>query len=183
MPATLLGFDVVLHPGRLALEVAEVIELGAADTGRAHHFDLLDRRRVQWKNALDTLAERDFPHRERGARSAAVHPDDDAFEDLNPFLVAFPDSHVNPHRIARPDGRPLGHLGLFDQLNRAHVATPSGSLLLLRPMPHPPTDPAADPASGSAPRVSASGGFRRDCPTAAPPAPPTPARSTPRPAA
>src|SRR5688572_23676045 len=45
----------VLHPGGLALEVAQVIELGAADTGRAHHFDLLDRRRVQRKNALDTL--------------------------------------------------------------------------------------------------------------------------------
>src|SRR5207237_4076224 len=72
-----------LHARRLALQLAQIIQLRAPYLGRAHHLDLLDRRRVQREDPLDSLAERHFPHRERGARAAAVQPDDHALEDLN----------------------------------------------------------------------------------------------------
>src|ERR1051325_10785940 len=45
-----------LHPGGLALQVAQVIELRAPHLRRARDFDLLNRRRVQRKDALDALA-------------------------------------------------------------------------------------------------------------------------------
>src|SRR5947209_7415209 len=67
-----LSFRGVLHPRRLALEIAQVVELCAPDSSGAHHFHLLDRRRVEREDALDALAERDLPNRERGARAAAV---------------------------------------------------------------------------------------------------------------
>src|SRR5690349_3177653 len=42
-----LGSLRFLHPGRLALQAAQVVQLRAADARRAHHVDLRDRRRVQ----------------------------------------------------------------------------------------------------------------------------------------
>src|SRR5215475_5042287 len=48
------------HPGRLALQVAQVVELGAPDLGRSRDLDLLNRRRVQREDALHALAERDL---------------------------------------------------------------------------------------------------------------------------
>src|SRR5205085_3668106 len=67
----------VLHASGLALQVAQVIQLGAADLGRAGHFHLLDGRRVQRKDPLDTLAERHLADGERGSRAAAVDADHD----------------------------------------------------------------------------------------------------------
>src|SRR5262249_50521886 len=81
-------FRSVLHPRGLALQIAQVVQLRAADLRRSRHFHLLDRRRVQRKDALDTLSERHFAHGEGGARAAAVQADHDAFEDLNALLVA-----------------------------------------------------------------------------------------------
>src|SRR5688572_30263904 len=67
-PRFLPGLRVLLralaHPRRLALEVAQEVELGAAHFCRAHDFYLLNDRRVQRKDALDTLAERNLAHRE-----------------------------------------------------------------------------------------------------------------------
>src|SRR6266404_3075204 len=64
-------FSGVLHPGGLALQVAQVVKLRAADFRRARHFHLLDRRRMQRKDALHALPERYLPHGERRARTAA----------------------------------------------------------------------------------------------------------------
>src|SRR5262245_36559920 len=105
----------VLHARRLALQIAQVVELGAAHARRLGHFHLLDRRRVQRKNALDPLAERHLAHRERRAGAAAMNADDDALEDLDALLVAFAHFHVHLHRIARPHLRPLGQLRLLHQ--------------------------------------------------------------------
>src|SRR4051794_36242625 len=79
----------VFHARRLALQVAQVVQLRAPDPRRLGHFDLLDRRRVQREDALDALAERHLAHGERGARAAAVDADDHALEDLDALLVAF----------------------------------------------------------------------------------------------
>src|SRR5687767_12294669 len=50
-----LGF---LHPGGLALQVAQEVQLRAAHAGRTHDVDLGNRRRVQREDALHALAER-----------------------------------------------------------------------------------------------------------------------------
>src|ERR1041385_69678 len=41
----------VLHARCLALQVAQVVQLGAADLGRLRHLDLLNRRRMQGEDA------------------------------------------------------------------------------------------------------------------------------------
>src|SRR6476620_7877856 len=87
----LLLRDALFHPRGLALQIPQEIELRAPHARRSHDVDLRDRRRVQRKDALDPLTERDLAHREAGARAAAVHADDDAFEDLDAFLVALAD--------------------------------------------------------------------------------------------
>src|SRR6185312_3148048 len=53
----LVAPDRVLHPGGLALQIAQVIQLRAAHFRRTRHFDLLDRRRVQREDAFDALPE------------------------------------------------------------------------------------------------------------------------------
>src|SRR4051812_47934674 len=88
-----LRLDDVLHARGLAFQVAQVIELGPADLGRARHLDLVNRRRMQRKDPLDALAERHFPHGERRPRAAAVHADDHTLEDLDALFVAFAHFH------------------------------------------------------------------------------------------
>src|SRR5947207_552321 len=107
---SLLTFNGVLHPRGLALQVAQVVELRAADPRRTHHFHLLNRRRVQREDPFDPLSERHLAHREGRAGAAAVQPDDDAFEYLNAFLVAFANFDVHAHGVARFHRRPLGQL-------------------------------------------------------------------------
>ena len=125
----LLSFDRVLHARGLALQIAQVVQLRAADLGRTRHFDLLDRRRVQREDALDALPERDLADGERRARAAAMQADDDAFEHLNALLVAFAHLHVHLDRVARLHRRPFGQLRLLDQLNRAHRSSQVRSAL------------------------------------------------------
>src|SRR5207247_8406300 len=115
-----LGLHDVLHARRLALEVAQVVQLRAPDPGRPRHLDLLDRRRVQREDALDALTERYFAHGEGRARAAAVQADHDAFEDLNALLVTLAHFHMHANGVARLHRRPLGQLRSFHQLNRAH---------------------------------------------------------------
>src|SRR5260221_12341437 len=76
---TFLALVLIFHARSLALQIAQVVQLGAPHLGAAHHLDLLDRRRVQRENALDALAERHLAHREGGARAAAVQAYHDAF--------------------------------------------------------------------------------------------------------
>src|SRR5579862_5646763 len=98
------------HAGRLALQIAEVVELRAPHFRGPRDLDLLNRRRVQRKNALHALPERDLSDRERRPRAPAMDADDDALEDLNAFLVAFADFHVNLDGVAGLHRRPLGQL-------------------------------------------------------------------------
>ena len=116
-------FALVFHARRLALEVAQVVQLGAPHLGRSHDLDLLDGRRVQREDALDALAERHLAHRERRARAAAVQADHDALEDLDAFLVALAHPHVHADRVARLHRRPLGQLRLLDDFNGTHVCS------------------------------------------------------------
>src|SRR5438045_8569912 len=93
-----LLFSHFLHARRLALQVAQEVELGAADLGGAQHVDLVDDRRVQREDALDALPERHLADGEGRARAPAVHAADHAFEHLDALLVAL--AHLHAHRPA-----------------------------------------------------------------------------------
>src|SRR5580765_363359 len=180
----LLGDDALgfLHARGLALQIAQEVQLGAAHAGRPHDLDLLDRRRMQREDALDALAERDLPHRERGAQAAPVHADDDALEHLHAFLVTLADLDVHAHRVPGLHAGPLHHLAPLDCVNRAH------DLLLPIPRPaipgiaparprrarHWPAARAAGPVCGEGPRACATVRSPRDAPTTARRAPSTP---------
>src|SRR5215212_5893930 len=71
------------HAGGLTLEVAQEIQLGAADLGRAHNLDLRNGRRVQREDALHTLAERHLAHGEGRSVATVVEADNDALENLD----------------------------------------------------------------------------------------------------
>src|SRR5581483_239068 len=120
-----LGLHVVLHARRLALEIAQVVQLRAADARRFRDLDLLDRRRVQRENALDALTERHLADRERRPGAAAVDADDDAFEHLDAFLVALTHLDVHFDGISGTHGRPIGQLRLLDEFDRSHLHPPA----------------------------------------------------------
>src|SRR5208282_3508011 len=86
--------------GRLAGELAQVVELGAADIAAAQNLNLLDARRMQGENPLDADSVRYFAHRKSRAVAAAIDLDHDPFELLEPLLLAFNDLDLNSQRIA-----------------------------------------------------------------------------------
>jgi hypothetical protein len=96
-----------LHARRLALQLAQEVQLRAADLGGAQDLDLVDDRRVEREDALDALAERDLADREGRARAAPVHADHHAFEHLDALLVAFAHLDVYLHGVPRLDRRAL----------------------------------------------------------------------------
>src|SRR5687768_14414549 len=120
-----LRFLLLLHPRRLPLQIAEEVQLRATHARRPHHVDLVDDRRVQWKDALDALAERHLPDGERRTRAAAVHADHHAFEHLDAFLVAFAHLHVNADGVPRLHRRALGQLPALDGFYGSHYFLPS----------------------------------------------------------
>src|SRR2546423_10367502 len=66
----------------LAAEVAQVVELRAADAATPHQFDATDDGAVHGEDALDADAEADLAHREGLARAVALARDADALERL-----------------------------------------------------------------------------------------------------
>ena len=113
----------LLHPGRLALQVAQEVQLGAADARRPHQVDLGDRRRMQREDALDALAERHLAHRERGARRrrGAARSRSPRRSGCAPCRLRAPSRARGPCRrtSCRARGR---HLRLFNQFHRGHCS-------------------------------------------------------------
>src|SRR5688572_30507837 len=169
---TLRGlFCALAHPGRLALAIAQEVQLGPAHFRPAHDFHLLNDRRVQQEDQLDALADRLLAHRKRGAHPDAVHADHDALEHLDTLFVALAHLDVHFHGVSGRHLRPLGHLCLLYDFNRAHGRLPSsrpstlaGFPALLRPTPRRPADRAAAPVSAPAPAACATCVSRRDGP-------------------
>ena len=85
--------------GGLAAQLAQIVELGAANAAGAQHFNLIDHRRVHRKNSFHAMAERNLPDGEGGMVAGAALSDHGTFEDLDSFLVAFFDFDVDPDRI------------------------------------------------------------------------------------
>src|SRR6185436_1206045 len=118
----LAGF---FHARRLALQLAQEVQLGAADLRRAQHFDLVDDRRVEREDALDALAEGDLSDGEGRARAAAMHADHHPLEHLDALLVPFAHLDVDLHGVPGLDRRALCQLPLLDSLYRSHDFAPS----------------------------------------------------------
>ena len=66
------------------------------------------------EDALDALAEADLANGDGLAEPRVVAGDQDAFENLQPLLVAFLDLDVDPDGIARPELGDIGPLVLLE---------------------------------------------------------------------
>src|SRR3954467_4369352 len=89
----------LLDLGGLAAQLAEVVQLGAADVTAGHDLDLLDDRGVHREGALDADAEADLADGEGLADAAALTADDDALEDLDARAVALDHADVDLHGV------------------------------------------------------------------------------------
>src|SRR5215213_7634146 len=90
----------------LAAQVAQVVELGAADAAAAYHLDLADDGAVNGEDALDADAEAGLAHGEGLADAVALARDADALERLEALLrLRLLDAHVHAHRVARREVR------------------------------------------------------------------------------
>src|SRR5579883_247862 len=147
-----LGLDVLGDAARLAAQVAQVIELGAAHDAFTDDLDFPDVRAVEREHALDALVERDLAHGERGVHAGILAGDALAFVDLDALAVAFLHLEVHPERIARletrhrPFGGDLVHLGLAQRIENVHRTCPFVTSLRLSLRCGGPTNPAAEPA-------------------------------------
>src|SRR5262245_10233046 len=114
-------------------EVAQVVQLGAANAPAAHYADLGEHWAVQREDALDAYAIGDLADREGLADSATAARDADALERLNALLFTFLDADVHTKRVAgaeRWDGTEPLFLG-FDEgmhMTLAGLGCPEGTL-------------------------------------------------------
>src|SRR5690606_24296529 len=115
-----------LDLGGLATQVAQVVQLGAADITTGHHVDVVDVGAVHREGALHADTERHLADGEGLADTATLAPDDDALEDLDALLRAFDDLHVHIEGVTGPE---LGDIAaqrlLVDEVKGVHVH-PSG---------------------------------------------------------
>src|SRR5205085_10214564 len=109
------GRAALLHAAGLPLELAQVVELGPPHLRVLDHLDLLDRARVQGKDALHALAEGDLAHGHGRAHARPAQADDDALEDLDALALGL------LHALAlHPDRLVVLHRGLLDPHVHAH---------------------------------------------------------------
>src|SRR5262249_13118967 len=148
-----LGLDVLGDTARLAAQVAQVIELGAAHRALADDLDFPDARAVEREHALDALAEADLAHRERRVDAVVLAADAQALIDLDALAVALLHLDVDLEGVARlearhrPFGRHLVHLGLGQRVQNVHRSLPFvTSLRSASRNPAAPTDRAAGSA-------------------------------------
>src|SRR5262245_22511923 len=80
---------------------------------------------MQREDALHPLTERHLADGERRSGPAPMEADDDAFEDLDAFLVALANLDMDPDRVARFDWGTLHGLGPFDMIDDVHFSAPS----------------------------------------------------------
>src|SRR5260370_31067418 len=86
--------------GRLAAQIAQVIQLGAAHLAAAHHRDRVDHRRHHGEYAFHAFAVGNLANREALIEPAAGAADADTFIGLHARTVAFDDLDVDDHGVA-----------------------------------------------------------------------------------
>ena len=102
--------------------LTNVVELGAPHVRSFQHFDFLDRRGMDGKDALDANAAGHFPNRDRGRNAQSVLPRyHQTLERLDALLLAFADPLQNFHHIPGPDIREISaEVGLCEFADRIH---------------------------------------------------------------
>ena len=86
----------------LAAQLAQVIKLRAPHVAFLNHINVIDDRRVQRKDSLDTDTKARLAHRNRFAGATMFASDADAFKSLQPFFgFRFLNADVDANRIAR----------------------------------------------------------------------------------
>ena len=99
-----------------ALQIAQIVKLGAAHAAGAHHVDVVDHRGVKRENALHALAKADLAHRDGFAEPRVLAGDHGAFESLQSLFVAFFDLDVDADGVAGAEFRHLAACVLADEL-------------------------------------------------------------------
>src|SRR5450759_971946 len=88
-----------LDARRLAGQVAQIVELGAAHTTPAHDIDVGEHGAVQREDALDADAVGDLADGERLADTDAAAGNAHSLERLDALLLPFLDAHVHANGI------------------------------------------------------------------------------------
>src|SRR6266850_677394 len=84
---------------RLALEAAQIIQLGAPNPARAQHLHLVNDFGIGGEDTLHAVSETDFAHREAGL-GAARPRNYGSFESLQALFIAFLDFHVHADSVS-----------------------------------------------------------------------------------
>src|SRR5262249_31737905 len=119
--------------GRLAAQIPQVIELGAANLAAAHDLDRVDHRRHHREHAFHAFAVGDLAHGEALVEARAGAADADALIGLHAGAVAFDHLHVDDHGVAGGDlrillvGRQFVELLFFELLDEVHRKSPSAA--------------------------------------------------------
>ena len=90
-----------------ALQIAQIVKLGAAHAAGAHDVDVIDHRSVHRENALYALAKADLSHGDGFADARVLAGNHGSFKRLQTFLVAFFDLDVDANGVARAEFRDL----------------------------------------------------------------------------
>src|SRR5699024_6310968 len=126
-----------LDLGGLAAQVAQVVELGAANVAAGEHVDAVDVGRVHGERALDTHAERHLADGEGLTHAAALAPDHHAPDDLDTLLAALADRDVHAKRVAGPQFADGGAEGLaVDKVESVHAAPCVSGVRTVEPGAH-----------------------------------------------
>src|SRR5260370_22402374 len=92
--------------GRLAAQIAQVIQLGTAHLAAAHHLDRVDHRRHHGEYALHAFAVGDLADGEALVEPAAGTADADPFIGLHAGALAFDHLDADDHGVASAEFRP-----------------------------------------------------------------------------
>src|SRR3984957_10174549 len=128
----------LLDPPRLAAQVAQVVQLGAAHLAAGDRLDLVDRRAVHRERALDANAVAHLAHGEGLTQAAALAPDHDTLEDLDAGAVALRHLNVHLEGVTRAEVRDVSpDLGLLKLGDRGVHDGCSSVLVGMRGSAHP----------------------------------------------
>lgn len=110
-----------LDPRSLALQVAQVVKLGAANPADHHHLDLVEDRSVQGENPLNTHAIGDFAYGKGRTDTVVTTLDADALKDLDTLFVTLGDLDVDTQCIPRLElGDVFPHIFHADVIDNVH---------------------------------------------------------------
>src|SRR5579859_445155 len=124
---------------RFAFELAQIVELGAANAARLQNFNRADHRGIDGEDSLDADAKTDAPDRECCTCCFAPLADHNAFKRLQALFFAFRflQPNVYTHGITGAErGDILASLVLTDLLNYAtHILIHPGRPATVGPAP------------------------------------------------